>query len=259
MNYESANRELMGKETKKIANNTYLIRLENNVIGLKLHDTVIMEFHLDASIVLNSGGWKTLTTKRRMNTHLENGFRIYQERGEWLVYHLTKPSSYDKPWGYSKIGKFQEKCTIRPNGIVSGLLPIDDKAGKMLQKQINSYVKDFISDLLHGHVPAPNAGDCFYCQMREANTHVPCGEVFKDRDHLTSHMEEKYFVPSLLARAIEIFPISTFAKFALGKLWDTSQPELAEEQLKYFEMDLLKIQATSSLRRYMKRQLGFVS
>ena len=51
------------------------------------HDTQIVRFN-DDEIILNSGGWQTVTTKRRMNQvsdvfHL--GFRVSQRQGEWFV------------------------------------------------------------------------------------------------------------------------------------------------------------------------------
>ena len=51
--------ELLGnRDKKKIANNTYLIRLDDNIIGIRLHSTDIIKLYRDGNIVLNSGGYR---------------------------------------------------------------------------------------------------------------------------------------------------------------------------------------------------------
>lgn len=59
-----------------------------NIMGyeIKLHGNVIMtiyRYHIE----LSSGGWKTLTTKERLNRYLPNGFRLYQKNWEWYIEH----------------------------------------------------------------------------------------------------------------------------------------------------------------------------
>lgn len=54
-------------ERRKIQNNTYLVRLDEDTIGLLLHRTYIATYHRDSSVVLDSGGWRTYTTKDRLN------------------------------------------------------------------------------------------------------------------------------------------------------------------------------------------------
>jgi hypothetical protein len=43
----------------------------------------------DKSVTLNSGGWRTVTTKRKMNQAARQfilGYRVEQKKGEWSVY-----------------------------------------------------------------------------------------------------------------------------------------------------------------------------
>lgn len=51
------------------------------------HNTCVVKFNEDW-IILNTGGWNTPTTKRRMN-QASNQFRldylVYQQDGEWYV------------------------------------------------------------------------------------------------------------------------------------------------------------------------------
>lgn len=54
---------------------------------VKYHDTVVVRFDKD-HIELNTGGWKSKTTKLRMNQASEQfnlGYRVYQKNFEWFV------------------------------------------------------------------------------------------------------------------------------------------------------------------------------
>jgi hypothetical protein len=54
---------------------------------VKLHDTIIVEFTPNL-IHLNTGGWNTTTTKRRMNQIAEQfklGYRVFSENFQWYV------------------------------------------------------------------------------------------------------------------------------------------------------------------------------
>ncbi len=63
------------------------IRETDDYTIVKLHGTDIVKFN-DNKIILNSGGWKTMTTKRRMH-EVENeynlGYSISNVRGNWVV------------------------------------------------------------------------------------------------------------------------------------------------------------------------------
>lgn len=82
MNRLEAEKLLSGRcyNSRKLAPHTYLIRGEN--ITVKLHDTNIVTFKQD-EIILNSGGWKTITTKDRMNRF--SPARISQRNSAWYI------------------------------------------------------------------------------------------------------------------------------------------------------------------------------
>jgi len=71
MDYREAEERLKhaghGKEMprRKLQNNTYLERLDVGTIGLLLHYTYIARFRDDGSVILDTGGWYTVTTKDR--------------------------------------------------------------------------------------------------------------------------------------------------------------------------------------------------
>lgn len=83
--FETANKMLNGRcqARRKIANSTWLERFGND-IGVRLHNTVVVLFKSDGSITLDSGGWKTVTTKDRMNNY-SPPFNVFSSRGVWMV------------------------------------------------------------------------------------------------------------------------------------------------------------------------------
>lgn len=61
---------------------------------LKLHDTVIAKIQRDGILWLNTDGWRTNTTKERLNGLLDGlGLKIYQRKGKWYVMNLSNEES----------------------------------------------------------------------------------------------------------------------------------------------------------------------
>jgi hypothetical protein len=53
------------------------------------HQTCVVQVTPDGMITLDSGGWRTATTKTRMNqaaSQMRLGFNVQQKAGEWFVY-----------------------------------------------------------------------------------------------------------------------------------------------------------------------------
>lgn len=68
MTFHSAETTLGKRESKKLCNNTYLHRIDQDTIAIKLWSTDVVTFHRNGDVVLNSGGWRTVTTRDRMNS-----------------------------------------------------------------------------------------------------------------------------------------------------------------------------------------------
>jgi hypothetical protein len=87
--YQSLEQELYHKghggwmQQRKLGNNTWLVRQDER-IAVKLHQTYILTYTPDNRIILNSGGWETVTTKDRMNKMLGWG-TITSIHGDWHV------------------------------------------------------------------------------------------------------------------------------------------------------------------------------
>lgn len=85
MTFEQALEKLNGRDSRKVGNNTYLERLDADRVGVRLHGTYVVEISEGGTYRLNSGGWRTVTTKDRINTFAP--CRVSQVRGEWIVRH----------------------------------------------------------------------------------------------------------------------------------------------------------------------------
>ena len=60
-----------------------------NHTAIKYHRTDVVKFN-DHEVILNSGGWRSATTKTRMNQAANQyglGFSVFQAKGEWYVDH----------------------------------------------------------------------------------------------------------------------------------------------------------------------------
>lgn len=184
MNYQQLNEKLTGRnaERRKLENNTYAER-RGECIAIRLHATDIMTFHPDGRIVLNSGGWKTVTTKARMNEYLPPGLQIWQNRGTW---------------NWSGGLPYTDEDWVDAEGKVHAQKK-DDKKEQALRKKILAYAKLYGENL---PMPPPSGGDCWYCAMHTTDG-KPLGEAHGDTSHLLSHMEEKYLVPSLALTAMK--------------------------------------------------------
>jgi hypothetical protein len=90
--YTEALTFLNGKEERKIGHNTVMVAGYGDTVCIRFHRTDIMTLSADG-IRLTSGGWKTITTKDRLNTILPAGWRVYQAKNEWTLYGIPGEST----------------------------------------------------------------------------------------------------------------------------------------------------------------------
>lgn len=203
MNYQTANEKLNNgrrKDARKLENNTYLERRDNGDIAVRLHSTDVLTFHPDGSTTVKTGDWYTVTTKDRINEYADN-FRVWSTRGVWQI---ARVGDWDNAVLYA------DGMTIPANGKIVGesvrkATSDNAKLSRMIAKYIKGYVKH-IADT--GEIPQPTNGDCFGCLFSLNGAELPKhgrmsfeGAKAQDVmgvDHLLQHMEENYFVPSLL-------------------------------------------------------------
>ena len=172
-----------------IANNTIEYTLSDGERRIRLHHTDIIIFKTNGSIVFNTGGWQTVTTKERFNRFGKG--RFYSDKGIWFY----SPGSFDGPQ-YA----FQDGMTLSRNGKVTKAGP-DPRKTLNLRKAVRAYAKAYIVALRAGDIPKPNNGDCWGCLKRATDGSHPMG----GKDHIRDHIKEKYYVPSLLVNALGAF------------------------------------------------------
>lgn len=236
MNYKELAEFLGDKEHKLIKKSKAQTgaRRKGDDIAIWLYETDILTFKPDGTIILDSGGWKTNTTKARLNDYLPKEFFVYQKNSAW---YLFQAPSYDYI--------FEDGLTIHPDGTITGCG--DANSYVQLKKQVDKYVKGFMTELMAGRIGRPGPGDCWDCYMEDVETGKPMGDLSKS-DHILLHLEEQYYVPSLLVRAVEEFPVGMIVRWWLSELMNGQEIKGGE--------DITRHQVSSSLKRYLKRKVG---
>lgn len=168
-------------QSRKIGNHTYVQRRDDNAIAIRLHDTDILTFHVGGTVILDSGGWLTVTTKARMNDHLPEGFRITSEGGRWALV------SDGQAWWY--------RDGLR---IVGGFLVYDamsaperaraDRHNVQMNRLIDRYLRGW-TDEKHAAMSSEYNVPCGLCIMQQDGTLV--GDAMGDVQHLIEHLMEK--------------------------------------------------------------------
>lgn len=241
---------------RKIANNTTVERREGDNIAVRLHATDVVTYHPDGSVTLDSGGWRTYTTKDRMNAF--GPALVWQDQGEWEV-GIFRPredgSRYYGEWIDS--AQYRDGMTIEPGGSLqaykaerfaefqeSGL----DRTERDQRADVRAYVAGFVAHIKENGLDQPSGGDCWGCAMRAtADVGLKSGETL-GTGHYLDHMEEGYYVPSLLYNAIEWAgyrdPALTFRMYT--------------EDYFRFSRESAKNVLTRTLTRFLYSRLGLV-
>lgn len=182
-NYAWADEQLQGrcKNRRKVANNTYLERRGDD-IALRLHDTDIVVYRANGDITLDSGGWRTYTTKDRMNTY--GPFKwVSQDKGVWYVC-TSDAERY----------RYDDGITLHPDGTVTGFVPDqkarnDDKRAKDVRRRVKVFVDSITADEVVRALE-DMGGDCLFCRMGH-----PSGCI-------DDHLHSRYFHGSMLVNAV---------------------------------------------------------
>ena len=180
---------------------TSLERRAPDAIAVKYQATDVVTFRADGTAELDSGGWRTATTKERMNTY--SMINVWQRAGIWYV----PPPGARMPEHPDTL--FFDGIKIDDSGRVLNPLHAHatqrlEEAKKKVDRMVSKYIADFVAHLREvGHVEQPDAGDCWHCMMRTVEGGRPLGDATGNVGHLLSHFKEAYCVPSLLVNAIE--------------------------------------------------------
>ena len=182
LTFEDAQRMLGTRDTKKLARNTWL-RAEDGNMVVKFWDTDIITIDPQDIYTLDSGGYHTATTKERLNDLTPA--RIWQDRGLWYVANKVP---------------FADGIRVDYSGnVVDGEgrahLPA---TMRRVDRLVSKYIAGYAAHVMElGYPEEETAGDCFGCTFGNDTTTEPMGY-----DHYLSHFAEKYYVPSILMKAI---------------------------------------------------------
>ena len=118
MKYKEAINLIKNRSSKKLANNTYLLKDGVNFV-IRLHETNIVTITPKNHYILNNGGWQTMTTKDRLNKYLP--CNIYQEKGLWylsgsLYYNGMELNSKGNPVKPKNPNKYVKMMGSLPEG-----------------------------------------------------------------------------------------------------------------------------------------------
>ena len=191
--FDSVTTKLGNRDSRKVANNTYLVRRADDRIALRLHATDVLIFTPEY-VELHTGGWYSVTTKDRQN--YVTGARIFSSKGTWYV---CRVGDWDNPQRYF------DGIRLSYAGDVLNPLPVAEteriaEENAKTKREIAKYVKLCATKFSEG-LPLPSGGDCWYCAMRTEDG-TPLGDSVGNHDHLREHMREGYVVPSLLWNAV---------------------------------------------------------
>jgi hypothetical protein len=218
---------------KIIARNTFRFE-QNGETVYRLHSTDVARKRPDGSVILNSGGWRTLTTRDRMNSVLPAGVSLYQSKGNWYLKSGEKQVAYfdgiqvPQCFESQTMANKAKKTETKENKLRSQILKFTAKLDKL------------------ECLPEPDAGDCWYCSMRETKTGKPLGEASGNTEHLLSHIKEGYLHGSLIFNALEFVGYNN-----PSYIWHLENRNLKEGK----KTDWTK----RALRKYLYRKLGLAA
>lgn len=242
-------------DKKRLGNNTYLRKLDEDTFAISLHQTdVIVTLKQNGETIyrLNSGGYQTVTTKDRLNTY--SPARIYQKRGVWYVnedFYATDGKNdvlYFDGIEIDKQGRVINKQSA-PNDF------LDKK--KKLDRMINEYIRGFAKDAVANGLGVPDAGDCLMCRIYADRASSD------DCEHIYFHLQEKYFTRTFLFYCLKIHGYSnpSFIWQLMVADCDKGQTDTLKRELRYgfskVKNKLMNFVETEEMSK--ERELAFAS
>ena len=178
-------RPLSGRVSQMIA--------REDCIAVQYQATDVVRFYPNGTVILNTDGWRTVTTKERINQY--SPVNVYQRNGLWYM--------PDGSLFYDGIKVKSDGTVIQPRKAGK-----TESAKRKIDKLVSSYVTAFRKQIEHdGKLPVPDNGDCWYCSMivsspKPQKGKTP-GDANGDVSHILSHLQEKYIFGSILWNAVQ--------------------------------------------------------
>jgi hypothetical protein len=243
LGYIRNGRNKTNRPTDYKPNNTRFI-IHKHCVGVKYHDTVILTYYPNDAIQFNTDGWKTVTTKDRLN-HFQNEITIWQDKSIWYFKFNHEDGDYlfidnmmiHNKTAYASWIDYADGKTMAP------LQLSEHKKRLKLKRDINKYCDEFIEKFFNREIPEPSFTDCFICGLEDDSS-----------DHILSHIEEECHVPRLLYNAMNEFKsnLAPIDKHNVACMW--YDPNQKHEMI---YSDISKQHIKTCLKRYIYKRLGF--
>jgi len=129
----------------------------------------------------------------------------------------------------------------------------DPQATIKLSRRAVKFAKAYASAFMAGNVPAPSGGDCWCCLMVDKNGKAPMGGA----DHILSHIDDEYYVPSILNRSINNGCLSPMAKEYIARQW--AGVPYPRSRILPRRLGIEQEQIFKAVRRFCFRELGLAT
>lgn len=236
LTYATCEEILAKRESKKLANNTYLYR-RDDVFCVKLHNTDVITIHGDNTQTLDSGGYFSKTTKDRLNTF--SNASIFQKRGLWFIEQDGAEVAF---FDGAKVDGF--------GNLVPGEVSAPDVKELLARKtildhKVKKYIDGFVKDAVENGLGVPDLGDCLICRIYAEN---PDGIAEHDFEHIFSHIEESYYTRTFL-----LLVIKSRGYANLGFIWNYHSDRVARGDGEYLRDELVCF-----FKKYKSKLLQFI-
>ena len=223
----------LGNKTDRPWGNNTRVQSTGSSINVKFWGTFIASISPADGITLNAGGYRTHTTKERINKVLPRPWSVYQSAGVWYLRNYENDIEYI----------FEDGITIRPDGSVINAGVDTRREDRKLLARIKKYSTLYVDKLLAGKIGQPGPGDCWGCLFESDGNENPLGT-----DHLLQHLEENYFVPSLLVKAVKPGRVCLMTRDGIARL-------LSGETISDWQAEIVRRDVYKALYSYLKVNL----
>ena len=180
-----------GTKARIVARNMFQFTAPNGDKVTRLHNTDIVRVTPKGKTILHSGGWRTSTTKDRMNCYSGPDIRLCADKGSWYVSNGNGAVPYYD--GITVPDCFNSKAIAK------------GKAAEAREQKLRGKVRAFVNKLDKLEcLPNPSPGDCWLCCMKDkAGTSMgELGGQQSDAEHIRKHVQEGYLHGSLIVNAL---------------------------------------------------------
>lgn len=183
-------------KARKIDRNTYRYECEDdggNVFeNIRLHKTDIITRALRvAETSFSTGGWRTNTTKERLNKFAPKGFSFWSEKG---VFFITSPLGEKFAMDDGITFDYEGRCISGHHAYAgkNGPMPVDEEIRRLIVAYMAKVRK------AGKYLPVYSDTDCWLCASEEGMD----PDLKMDNQHILTHLIEGTLDGSLLRNAL---------------------------------------------------------